>query len=111
MQIYNVGPNDLDFTPDYCNEISQDSLDKYEWSVYWYEAGEYEGNGEIVTLGKDGLLYTSGLGHCSCYGPLDGFGTCPGKGITVEEFLQPTSVLEPVYKDEIVAKVRELLQK
>ena len=39
--------------------------------VYQYQSGQYDGNGESLVLLKNGLWHRMGLGHCSCYGPLD----------------------------------------
>ena len=79
----------------------------FVWMVTWYEDNGYDGSGEAVALGKDGLIYTKSLSHCSCYGAFDGGF---GKGVSVEEYLRPKdNVLDASVKDEVDIKVRELL--
>jgi hypothetical protein len=104
MKIYQVGP---DVPYDLPGEDDQ----RFEWVVFWYEDGGYDGSGEAVGLCKDdGLLYIKDLGHCSCYGPMDG-GLESGDKMTVEDFLKHNeSVLAYEPKDEIKSKVAELLQ-
>lgn len=53
-----------------------------------YEEGSYDGSGEAILL-KDGKVYVYGLGHCSCYGPLENTPT----EYTQEEF-ENLSVLD-----------------
>lgn len=61
---------------------STDYLDRYEMAKlfehdideiwYNYEAGGYEGSGQMIA--RKGDLYTHhDLSHCSCYGPLENF--------------------------------------
>lgn len=98
MQIYNVGPDELDY---------EDS--NAVWIVYHYEGGMYDGSGEAVALGLDGKLRIIGLGHCSCYGPFDE-GISAGDIVEVEEFLKENdSVHGYVSYDSLENKVRELL--
>lgn len=84
MQVYNVGPDEENPGNEYD--------EKFVWMVVWYERLEYEGNGEAVALGYDGMLYFKGLGHCSCYGPFDqeygGF----EESISVEDYLKSDSI-------------------
>jgi hypothetical protein len=98
MEVYDVGPDCA-----YGNEYDDD----YIWIVEWYENGGYDGSGEAVALGKDGLLYFANLGHCSCYGPYeDGF----SGGITVEEYLKTRNDVLGYNQDDLVSKkVLELL--
>lgn len=103
MKLYCVGPDEA------YDEPGQD--DRYEWLVYWYEEGDYCGDGEAVALGKDGKLYTYGLGHCSCYGPFDDWGTFD-ETVEVEKFLgQKESIHESDWEDAVKDKVRELLNR
>lgn len=95
MKLYSVGPDDL-----YDGDIS--GLD-YDWLVYWYEASDYEGFGEAIGLDGD-QLYVHDLSHCSCYGPME-----DGGSLIAVENLESDSVLDTIYKLEIVSKVRELL--
>lgn len=39
---------------------------------YWYHARSYEGSGFFMGQLKSGEWVWKDLGHCSCYGPLDG---------------------------------------
>lgn len=102
MKIYNVGEEEL-------SELSEDNT-QFEWVVFWYESGSYEGYGEAVALCKeDNLLYVSNLGHCSCYGPLEG-GLQDGDKMTIEEFLKDKDDIHAYdAKDGVKAKVKELL--
>lgn len=61
MEVYNVGSDELDFSLD----------EKFLWVVYSYESDYYEGYGEAVAYDKNGNIHIFGLGHCSCYGPLE----------------------------------------
>ncbi len=39
--------------------------------AYWYERGSYDGHGfAIFSIGRK--TYYHEMGHCSCYGPLEG---------------------------------------
>ena len=75
MKTYNVG---VEGKSKYCDSVSDfgswdfDNIkdENFEWMVYAYYTGSYEGDGEAVGY-KDGNLYFYGLGHCSCYGPLE----------------------------------------
>jgi|ERR1035437_4411368 hypothetical protein len=40
---------------------------------YWYKQGDYEGSGNALALGDNGLYYVESLSHCSCYGPVENF--------------------------------------
>ncbi len=40
--------------------------------AYYYGSGSYEGMGQAIYQCADGKWDQCGLGHCSCYGPLDG---------------------------------------
>lgn len=103
MKIYQVGP---DVPYDLPGEDNQ----QFDWLVFWYEDGGYDGSGDAVALGKeDGLLYVKNLGHCSCYGPMDG-GMESGTKYTVEQFLEDKEDIftyDP--RTELKEKVKELL--
>lgn len=74
MMIYSVGVDELSGYD--MDEIAKNG--KFQWLVYWYEAiDSYCGHGEAVGLSHDGMLYTQDLSHCSCNGPLEGFGWSP----------------------------------
>lgn len=47
-----------------------------DWFVYYYEYGDYEGNGFAVWK-KDGKYFYGDLGHCSCYGPTENLSSIP----------------------------------
>ncbi len=66
MKVYNVGHEELD-------EYDLEYLDKeaYEYLIYNYESGDYEGDGAAVLKDKNGKFILIDLGHCSCYGPLE----------------------------------------
>lgn len=108
MKIYQVGP---DVLSDWDIE-ELGGNDRFEWLVHWYLSGSYEGEGEAVALSKDGeTLYVKNLGHCSCYGPMDG-GMESGDKMTVEKFLEvKENVLDYDCRKEIKDKVFELLQR
>lgn len=102
MQVYNVGPDEENPGNEYD--------EKFVWMVVWYERLEYEGNGEAVALGYDGMLYFKGLGHCSCYGPFDqeygGF----EESISVEDYLKSDSIHDTdTQNSKVRDKVIELL--
>lgn len=66
MKIYNVGHEELD-------EYDFEYLDEgaYEYFIYNYHYECYEGEGAAVLKGKNGKFTLIGLGHCSCFGPLE----------------------------------------
>jgi hypothetical protein len=107
MEIYNVGTDQLS---EYDFGCVKEGF--FEWFVYWYEIGYYDGQGEGVALGKDGLLYYGSLGHCSCYGPMDSW-TEPEKftqKFTVDEFFSQRTIFDNMAeKPTVEQKVRELL--
>jgi hypothetical protein len=106
MQIFSVGP-DAAFSESSFKEILREQ--EYEWIVYWYLDGRYEGQGESVALGKDGLLLYSNLGHCSCFDPLEDW-EYSGSKLTVAEFLKDkTSIHDFDFRKEVEDKVRALL--
>ena len=66
MKIYNVGRDEL-------SDYELENLDKeaYEYFVYNYTYLDYEGEGAAVLKDNNGKFVLVGLGHCSCYGPLE----------------------------------------
>lgn len=66
MKIYNVGKDSLD-------EYDLEYLDEeaYEYLIYNYEVGDYEGDGAAVLKDNNGKFILIDLDHCSCYGPLE----------------------------------------
>lgn len=106
MKIYNVGSDELG-NWDLKDVEAQE--DQFEWFVYDYQNGGYDGSGEAVALGKDGKLHCKNLGHCSCYGPMDGW-PYSTEVVAVEDFFKTKdNVLDYDCKDAIKAKVAELL--
>lgn len=103
MKVFSVGPDGYD--PD----AAADGL--IEWVVYWYQSGDYDGDGDAVARYADGTYRTAGLGHCSCYGPWDDWGSAAwGRSTSLVEILKPPeNVLHPDFKPEIRAKVAELV--
>jgi hypothetical protein len=102
MKLYNVGVDEL---RDY--DLEEINSSKYIWMVYWYDGGSYDGTGEAVAFGKDGLVYFKSLNHCSCYGPMeDGF----DKGETIQEFFaDKESIFDRECKEVLMARARFLL--
>lgn len=102
MRCFNVGPDDL------TSDLAQFE-DRYEWVVYWYESGDYDGGGEAVALRKDGKIDVWNLSHCSCYGPLDEWDHKPDV-YSVEEFLRDKeNIHDLTVKSEVEKKARRLL--
>lgn len=86
----------------------KDEESKYRWLVYWYEGDSYDGRGEGVALGYDGLLYVYPLGHCSCWGPFDGFG-CHSGGITIDQYFEGEDEVTDNHSQEVREVVKKLL--
>lgn len=76
--LYQVGPDGLS---DYDWEQAKGD---YQWFVFWYEDGGYDGSGIAAGLTKEGKIEYGNLGHCSCYGPMENW---PTASVSVEEFL------------------------
>ena len=66
MKIYNIGRDALSK-----NELEYLDKEVYEYLIYNYHHEEYEGKGTAVLKDKNGKFILIGLGHCSCYGPLE----------------------------------------
>lgn len=91
-KVFKVGRDEISL----CGQV-------FDWAVYDYESGFYDGQGEVITKIGD-KYYQKSLGHCSCYGPEDGF---PGEEFDINTILDTApSALESA----IVAKVRELVE-
>lgn len=45
--------------------------EEFQYVVYRYEHGNYDGNGELICKTKDGKFFEEDLGHCSCYSATD----------------------------------------
>ena len=69
--------------------------------VYWYGAGSYEGAGHML-YSTDGMRWCDmDLGHCSCYGPIEG--TCGSIPRTLQD-------LEEAYTKEAFRDVAPLFE-
>ena len=102
MQVYNVGPNQ--------EHPGSDYDEKFVWMVIHYTNFGYEGSGEAVALGHDGMLYFKGLSHCSCYGPFDEFENGQFEKVSVEDYLKSDSIHDTdTENNKIRSKVIKLL--
>lgn len=94
MKIYNVGKDSLDkYDLKYLDE------EAYEYFIYSYEVGCYDGSGVAVLKDNNGKFILLDLGHCSCYGPLE---ECSPKCIYSLEKI--TKLLDKRCKDEYGSK-------
>lgn len=100
MKTYHLNDEPYDFRTNY---------DNYHFMVTDYTDGYYDGDGESIAYGKDGKLYFSNLGHCSCYGPLEDFPN--GGSLSVEEFIEQGSSVLDETTDALRSKVLDLLKK
>lgn len=84
MQVYNVGPDQ--------EHPGNEYDEKFVWMVINYYNEGYEGYGEAVALGHDGMLYFKGLDHCSCYGPFEELENGQFEKVSVEDYLKSDSI-------------------
>ena len=98
-KFYSVGPDSLD-------EYERKQVpESYEWVVYSYESGCYEGSGTAIGFNADAKLILVSLGHCSCYGPMEDFG-----GHEIDpSILDSDEVGYDEIPDAVALKVKELL--
>ncbi len=78
--VYSVGPilldgYDLQHLPDDLAAV-----------IYWYEQGDYEGDGILVELHNDYTVSYGYLGHCSCFGPMDQWSENRDRRMPIAEF-------------------------
>lgn len=66
MKIYNVGREELDD-----DDLQYLDKEAYKYFIYNYTYSDYEGEGAAVLKDNIGKFMLVGLGHCSCYGPLE----------------------------------------
>lgn len=106
MKIYNVGRDSLD-------EYDLEDLDKeaYEYLIYNYEVGYYDGSGAAVLKDNNGKFILIDLGHCSCYGPLEERN--PKCIYSLEEIIKLLdkrcqSVYGKEYVEDVAKKLKEL---
>ncbi len=65
-------PKMIQVGPDAFNEWDMEKVPEGTRAVvYFYRRDSYEGHGEAILDMGDGFVLVN-LGHCSCYGPLDG---------------------------------------
>lgn len=84
MKVYNVGPDE--------EHPGNEYNEKFVWIVVDYTRFDYEGYGEAVALGHDGMLYFKGLDHCSCYGPFEELENGQFEKVSVEDYLKSDSI-------------------
>ena len=104
MKTHNVGRDSLD-------EYDLEYLDKeaYEYLIYNYEVGDYDGSGAAVLKDNNGKFMLIDLGHCSCFGPLE---ECKPKCIySLEEIIKLLDKrCQDVYGSEYVKDVAKKLK-
>lgn len=87
---------------------------EFLWIVTDYEAGSYDGSGDAVGLTVDGKLYTTSLGHCSCFGPWeagwDQHSSASWNEITRDQLLDESAVGGLRLSGRLEQKVLELLR-
>lgn len=99
--VHSVGPDDP-------YDIGNVCLEDYQWFVYWYEDMGYDGRGQAVALRKDGLVDVLNLGHCSCYGAIDGMDV--QATVDMNELLRDKDDIHDLdVRQEIKSKVREII--
>lgn len=101
MEIFNIGQDEIcDYIERYVNS------DKYDWLVYSYNSGFYEGNGQAVGLTKTGELHYWSLSHCSCYGPFETmYGNAEPEVISINDLIKDLNSVHAYYEYNIVEKV------
>lgn len=102
MKVYNVGPDE--------EHPGNEYDEKFVWVVIHYTRFDYEGYGEAVALGRDGMLYFKGLDHCSCYGPFEELENGQFEKVSVEDYLKSDSIHDTdTQNSKVRNKVIELL--
>lgn len=105
MQVYEVNESAID---DWDISHYPDRYKDYIWVVTDYETGSYCGSGIAIALHNNGQLHEYDLGHCSCYGPTEYWGT--GYSVrSTEDVFNSDSVLDPLYSEAMLKQLRELL--
>lgn len=95
---YSVGPDEL------CIYNFKYLSENIQWIVYHYTCGSYEGHGEAI-LKENNKYYYYDLGHCSCYGPLEG---TPTEHSLQEILSDKVDIHDFDICQEIKDKIREL---
>lgn len=106
MEIISVGQDDLDEWD--IKELPAKDLTHF---VYWYEIGDYCGDGNGVAIYPDKTLDVLGFGHCSCNGPINGYH--PDRSrislAALTKIYDPESALTDAKDSKLLAKVTEIL--
>jgi len=90
MRVFQVGPEEIDY----------DRFD-FDWLVYWYETGSWEGHG-CAAYKLDGKFGWANIGHCSCYGPEDQIGA---PSMEIVSLVQDLTTTENDYDHEWMSAV------
>lgn len=78
MKIVSVGPDELsEYDLKELPQLERQCSYKVEEFVYWYEIHPYSGDGCAVYRDSNQDWHVIGLGHCSCYGPLEDLKSVP----------------------------------
>jgi hypothetical protein len=78
MDIINLNqfPENIDYAYGQISELDEYDIEdlkhkNIDIAVYWYACGSYEGQGQLLFHSVNGWNLKD-LGHCSCYGPIEG---------------------------------------
>lgn len=93
---------------DYAIEEIHKRLKDFDWFVYNYGEGDYEGDGNAI-FKKDGKFHEASLHHCSCFGPTENLDLKGGKD-TLEELLNNCSEDLNKELDNIVKYIKKNLE-
>jgi len=98
-RIYRVGEDELYGVHEYFEDFGA------LWVVYDYEQYSYEGRGSLVYWTGEKLIEI-GLGHCSCFGPLDDWED--GVPVQLSDLLND-DIHATELPGSVIKKVKELL--
>lgn len=82
-KIINLGKDDLDES-----DFKEGMLRDIEVFIYAYEQGCYDGSGFAAWRNKKKEWAYTGLGHCSCYGPMESVHGADIAKFKVEEIIK-----------------------
>lgn len=78
MKIVSLGPDELsDWDLKSLRTQSKKLPREIEEFIYWYEVAPYSGDGCAVYRDEMNMWHVIGLGHCSCYGPVEDLKSVP----------------------------------
>lgn len=97
--------SDSDFSEYEFDQIKKE-IGEFDWCVYSYGTGSFEGDGVMVHK-KDGKYYQTNLGHGSYYGPLDSIETKTGYD-SIDELLKNCSEGLNGELKPLIEKIKEL---